>query len=131
MWIADFERFGLSSYSEKMYQLMERRVYDIAGVTDKKINVYYNGKVIKQKTFEKYSQLYLQPDEKLIYENIHERWSLGVTLSQNDKFEQISFVNGIATPKGGKHVDYIVKQLVTNLSNHIEKKKKLKLKIII
>ena len=96
-WIADFKRFGLESYSERMYQLMERRVFDIAGVTDKKIQVYYNKRVIKQKTFDKYIRLYLK-DETLLYEDIHERWSLGITLSQSDKFEQISFVNGIATP---------------------------------
>ena len=30
-----------------------------------------------------------------------------------DKFEQISFVNGISTFKGGKHVDCVVK-MVTN-----------------
>ena len=53
-WIADFVRFGLDGYSKEMYQLMERRLYDIAGVTDKQVNVYYNGKMIKQKSFDKY-----------------------------------------------------------------------------
>ena len=126
-WIADFERFGLECYSEKMYQLIERRLFDIAGVTDKSINVYYNGKMIKQKSFDKYIGLYLG-DQKVVYEDIHERWSLGVSLSTNDKFEQVSFVNGIATPKGGKHVDFIVKQLVQKLTTHIEKKEKTKVK---
>ena len=123
-WVADFERFGLEVYSDKMYQLIERRLYDIAGVTDKSINVYYNGKMIKQKTFDKYINLYLN-DEKVVYEQIHERWSLGVALSTSDKFEQVSFVNGIAI-KGGKYVDSIVKQLVQKLATHIEKKEKTK-----
>ena len=127
-WIADFERFGLTCYSEQMYQLMVRRIYDIAGVTDKSLNVYYNGTLIKQKSFEKYSKLYLTYHEKMVYEDIHERWSLGVSISTNDKFEQISFVNGIATPKGGKHVDFITKQLIQKLSTHIEKKEKTKVK---
>ena len=126
-WIADFERFGLSGYSDQMFQLMERRIYDVAGITDKKISVYYNGSQIKQKTFDKYIQLYLN-DEKIIYEDIHNRWSLGVTISKTDKFEQVSFVNGIATPKGGKHVDYVSKQIVQKLSAHIEKKEKTKVK---
>ena len=60
--------------------------------------------------------------------NIHERWSLGIAVSTNDKFEQISFVNGIATPKGGKHVDYITNLLVKALITHIEKKEKTKVK---
>ena len=126
-WIADFERFGLSGYSGQMFQLMERRIYDVAGITDKKISVYYNGSQIKQKTFDKYIQLYLN-DEKIIYEDIHKRWSLGVVISKTDKFEQVSFVNGIATPKGGKHVDYVSKQIVQKLSAHIEKKEKTKVK---
>jgi len=127
-WIVDFSRFGLSSYSDKMYQLMERRLYDIAGLTDKSVNVYYNGSLIKQKTFDKYCKLYLTSDDKFVYEDIHERWSLGVSISTTDKFEQVSFVNGIATPKGGKHVDSIVKQLVQHLTTHIEKKEKKKVK---
>ena len=127
LWVADFERFGLECYSEKMYQLIERRLYDIAGVTDKAVNVYYNGKMIKQKTFDKYIGLYLN-DQKVVYEDIHERWSLGVSLSTSDKFEQVSFVNGIATPKGGKHVDFLVKQLIQKLTTHIEKKEKTKVK---
>jgi DNA topoisomerase II len=48
-WVADFERFGLDGYSDKMYQLIERRLYDIAGVTDQSVNVYYNGQMLKQK----------------------------------------------------------------------------------
>jgi DNA topoisomerase-2 len=126
-WVADFERFGLTIYSDKMYQLIERRLYDIAGVTDKSLNVFYNGSMIKHKTFDKYIGLYLK-DEKLVYEEIHERWSIGVALSTTDKFEQVSFVNGIATPKGGKHVDAITKQIIQLLTTHIEKKEKTKIK---
>jgi DNA topoisomerase-2 len=126
-WVADFERFGITGYSDKMYQLIERRLYDIAGVTDKSLNVFYNDSMIKQKTFDKYIGLYLK-DEKLVYEEIHQRWSIGVALSTTDKFEQVSFVNGIATPKGGKHVDSITKQIVQLLTTHIEKKEKTKVK---
>lgn len=126
-WVADFERFGLTSYSDKMYQLIERRLYDIAGVTDKSLNVYYNGSMIKQKSFDKYIELYLN-EEKYVYEDIHPRWSIGIVLSTTDKFEQISFVNGISTSKGGKHVDHITKQIVQLLTTHIEKKEKTKVK---
>ena len=62
----------------------------------------------------------------MIYEDIHPRWSIGVALSTTDKFEQVSFVNGISTSKGGKHVDYITKQIVQLLTTHIEKKRKNK-----
>jgi DNA topoisomerase-2 len=37
---------------------------------------------------------------------------------------QVSFVNGIFTTKGGKHVEYIVNQITRKMSAYIEKKKK-------
>ena len=45
-WIADFKRFGITKYNIDMLKLMERRIYDLSGTTDKKINVYYNKKKI-------------------------------------------------------------------------------------
>ena len=45
-WKTDFDRFGITGFSNDMVALMKRRVYDIAGVTDNKVNVYYNGKKI-------------------------------------------------------------------------------------
>ena len=59
-WISDFKRFGLDLYTSSMYQLLERRIYDIAGVTDKSVKVIYNKQTMKQNTFEKYLKLYLK-----------------------------------------------------------------------
>ena len=42
----------------------------------------------------------------------------------NDKFEQVSFVNGIATPKGGVHVDIITKMITSKVVKYITKKHK-------
>ena len=38
------------------------------------------------------------------------------------------FVNGVYTGKGGKHVEYILNQLVRKIIAFIEKKKKIKVK---
>ena len=105
---------------------MIRRVYDIAGITDKSVSLYLNKKKLSVKSFLDYSKMYLT-DEPLIYEEIVENnipWKIGVTTSKTDKFEQISFVNGIANPKGGKHVDMISKQITSKLKKLIEKKSK-------
>ena len=48
--------------------------------------------------------------------------------SNSDNFQQLSFVNGISTTKGGKHVDYITNMLCKKLFEFIQKKKKLTLK---
>jgi len=125
-WTADFDRFGIDKYSKDMINLMIRRVYDIAGITDKSVNVYLNKKKLSVKSFLDYSKMYLN-EEPIIYEEILDNgipWKIGVSLSDSDKFEQISFVNGIANPKGGKHVDMITKQLTAGLKKLIVKKTK-------
>ena len=121
-WIADFKRFGLQGYTEAMVQQMIRRTYDIAGITEKSVSVYLNRKKLAIKDFKGYSEMYLT-DKPLIYMEIDPRWSIGISLS-SDKFEQISFVNGIMTGKGGKHVDCVTKQLTTMLQAQIKKKTK-------
>ena len=119
-WIADFKRFGIKGYSKDMLALMMRRIYDLAGTTDPSVSVHFNDKKINFTSFDKYIRL-IQPT--CVYESVNERWQIGISSSQ-DKFEQFSFVNGISTPKGGIHVDYIVKQITGKLSAHIKKRHK-------
>ena len=125
-WITDFERFGITEYSDDMINLMMRRVYDIAGITDKSVSVYLNRKKLSINSFLDYSKMYLD-DQTIVYEEVSDNnitWKIGVCISNTDKFEQVSFVNGICTPKGGKHVDMISKQLTTGLKKLILKKSK-------
>jgi DNA topoisomerase-2 len=119
----DFKRFEIAGYSEDMIGLMKRRVYDIAGVTDNKVSVYYNNKKINIKSFQDYIELYPSPSKK-IYERCSERWDLGVSVSVNDKFEQVSFVNGISTPNGGIHIDVVSKMISSQVVKYIKKKHK-------
>lgn len=41
---------------------------------------------------------------------MNERWEVCVSLSDGH-FQQVSFVNAIATTKGGSHVDYVTNQI--------------------
>ena len=123
-WTTDFERFGITEYSDDMINLMMRRVYDIAGITDKRVSVYLNKKKLSIKSFLDYSKMYLD-EEPIVYdEQTHNDipWKIGVCVSSTDKFEQVSFVNGICTSKGGKHVDMISKQITSGLKKLISKK---------
>ena len=128
----DYARFGLDGgLTEDMVALLKKRVYDIGAVTDhnvKKIKVNYNGNLIQVKNFQHYIDLYIGDKEqtKRVYEQPDDRWEYAVALSPTHEFVQVSFVNGIATHKGGKHVDYIVGQITRKLSDYIEKKKKVK-----
>ena len=125
-WTTDFERFGITEYSDDMINLMMRRVYDIAGITDKSVSVYLNKKKLSIKSFLDYSKMYLD-NETIVYDEVIHNdipWKIGVCVSTTDKFEQVSFVNGICTPKGGKHVDMISKQITGGLKKLIAKKSK-------
>ena len=128
--IPDFKRLGIPGLSKDIMALMIKRVYDIGAVTDhstKKIKVSYNGSVVPVKNFSQYLDLYIgtKDETKRIYETSNERWEVAVALSPKQEFVQISFVNGIATNKGGKHVDYILGQILRKLCAYIEKKKKI------
>ena len=125
----DYARFGIpGGLTSAMTALFMKRVYDIAAVTDRSIRVKYNGAVVPVKDFKQYLNLYIQPDVKRIYESHGERWEYAVCLTSTDEFAHISFVNGICTPKGGKHVEYIMGQILRKLAAYIKTKKKIDVK---
>lgn len=148
----DYRRLGVEGLTSDMLSLLQKRVYDIGAVTDhsiKKVKITYNGDVIPVKNFQQYVDLYIgsktavkgamvtaddasvssgadAAGAKRVYESPEERWEYAVALSPTHEFIQVSFVNGICTFKGGKHVEYIMGQIVRKLCDYIEKKKKIK-----
>ena len=126
----DYERLGIPELTEDMISLFKRRVYDICAVTSKNIKVKYNDTQIPIKSFEQYINLYIggKGETKRLYESSNERWEYAVCLTPNDEFMQVSFVNGIFTSKGGKHVEYIINQITRKLVDYINVKKKVEVK---
>jgi DNA topoisomerase-2 len=127
----DYKRLGTHGLTSDMLGLLKKRVYDIGAVTDhsiKKIKVVYNGETVPVKNFQQYIDLYIggKDEAKRVYEQSDERWEYAVAMSPTHEFMQVSFVNGICTFKGGKHVDYITGQIIRKLCDYIEKKKKIK-----
>ena len=124
----DYTRFGIDGLSEDFISLLKKRTYDITAVTAKNIKVKYNNNVIPIKCFQQYIDLYIgkKEDTPRVYEEFSERWEYAVAVSPSNEFLQVSFVNGIHTPKGGKHVEYILNQITRKLVDYIEKKKKIK-----
>jgi len=124
----DYTRLGLAGLTPDMISLLKKRVYDISAVTDKTIKVKYNSNIIPIKNFEQYINLYIgdKTETQRVYENNGDRWEYAVALTPTNEFIQVSFVNGIYTSKGGKHVEYILNQITKKLSEFIEKKKKIK-----
>ena len=120
----DYKRFGLKELTPAMISLFQRRVYDIAGVTSKEVKVKYNDAAVPVKDFAHYVSLYTEEDK--VTESTLDGWTYTICLS--DEFKQVSFVNGIFTNKGGKHVDYIMGQVLKKMNAHILKKKKIDVK---
>jgi DNA topoisomerase-2 len=124
----DYQRLGIDNLTPDMIALLKKRVYDISAITDKTIKVKYNSSIIPIKNFEQYINMYIgeKSVSPRVYEQGSPRWEYGVALTPSNEFIQVSFVNGIYTSKGGKHVEYILNQIIKKLSEYIEKKKKVK-----
>ena len=121
----DYERFGLQGLTDDMFELFKRRTIDAAACTNKNVSVYFNDEKLPIKDFEKYAELFINKGEDpLIYETCNDRWEVAVSLSRNGTYEQISFVNGINTIRGGTHVNYVTNAIIKKLSDTIEAKKK-------
>ena len=124
----DYARLGISGLTPDMVALLKKRTYDVAAVTDKSLKVKYNNTIVPVKNFEQYINMYIGDKSVTprVYEDNGERWEYAVALTPTNEFSQVSFVNGIHTSKGGKHVEYILNQITRKLGDFIEKKKKVK-----
>jgi DNA topoisomerase II len=123
----DYNRFGLKKLTDDMYELFKKRAYDACATTDPTVSVYFNDIKLDVKDFEKYADLYIgNKDERpRAYEKCgDDRWEVIATYSESNQFEQVSFVNGINTLRGGKHVEYITNQITKALVDMVKSKKK-------
>ena len=130
----DFKRFGMENGMDDDFEaLVKRRVYDLAGTVP--VTVKLNGSKIMVRTFKRYMELYMKAikldrgDEaladksELVTDSPHPRWEIGFAVSDGS-FQQVSFVNSIATTSGGTHVNYIADQITTRIIEALKKKNK-------
>lgn len=122
----DYEKFGLEGLTSDIAKLFRKRVYDLCALTDLKIKVYLNNELLSIKGFEKYVDLYNIGEEKPVFDS-NEKWNVGAMFSENG-FQHMSFVNGICTQKGGKHVEYVTSSITKKLSELISKRRKANVK---
>lgn len=131
----DYRRFKMANIDDDFEALVKRRVYDMAG-TLKGVKVTLNGVPIRL-DFKKYIEMYAKainkergveegaeaPSVSVIIEDpkAHEKWEIGFAVSDGS-FQQVSFVNSIATTSGGTHVNYIADQICEKLMEVVKKK---------
>lgn len=146
----DLERFGIKRMDRLFESLIKKRFYDMYICANTKIDVYFNGIKLGLDTYNDYYNMYLpknymmnedeEVDEltrgnldefnksKIVFCQPNDRWTIAACPSPKLEFEQISFVNGIITYKGGTHVNYIVSQITSKMVELIKKKKKITVK---
>lgn len=115
----------MTELDDDIIALMSRRVYDLAGICHG-VRVTFNGEKLPVKNFKDYCDLILAGrtnDFPVIHEVVNDRWEVCMTVSDSG-FQQVSFVNSIATSKGGTHVNYVTDQIVKKLAPIIAKKNK-------
>jgi DNA topoisomerase-2 len=121
--VPDWKRFGMKGLDEDFFRVIEKRVYDAVVCTSSNCKVSFQGQVLEQMSTEDYAKMYL-PDGVQVATLNTERWS--VTVAPSDGFQQVSFVNGVCTTKGGTHVDHVVNTLTNGILEELSKKLPLK-----
>ncbi|GMM30774.1 DNA topoisomerase 2 [Martiniozyma asiatica (nom. inval.)] len=148
----DLAKFGMEKLDDDILGVLRRRVYDICGSV-RGVNVYLNDAPLKVKNFKQYVALYVKALDKakdergfvikseedsekstpvpessgklptIVHEIINDRWEIAFSLSDGN-FQQVSFVNSIATTSGGTHVDMVSNLIVKEIMEAIKKKNK-------
>lgn len=120
----DYARFG-SGMTKSLMALIEKRAYDMVACSSGQVKVWFNDIEVGATCFDDYISMYIGADAERSVCKVNERWEVAVALSNSHGFEQVSFVNGINTDRGGRHVDYVVKQITEAACEQIKKKKKV------
>ncbi|EPY54117.1 DNA topoisomerase II [Schizosaccharomyces cryophilus OY26] len=125
----DLQKFGMTEIDADIVAILKRRVYDMAG-TVRDTKVFLNDERLKISGFKKYVDMYLSsstsPDSEsptVVYEQVNDRWEVAFAIS-DEEFNQVSFVNNIATIRGGTHVNYIADTIVKAVNEDVQKKNK-------
>lgn len=105
----DWPRFGGQGDFEK---IAEARTWD-AAMWCSKAKVYFNSELLEVKSLEDYAQMRM--GDVLVGKMHTENFDIVVSHSKSGAFQQCSWVNGIATTKGGSHVDKVTKTLVDEI----------------
>ena len=119
----DWKRFGMKDMDINIYKIFEKRVWDANICTTSNCKVKFQGEALPKITFEAYAKMHEGVTD--LCSVTTDRWSVCVGPSENG-LEQVSFVNGICTNKGGTHVDHVASHLASGIIDEMAKKIKLK-----
>ena len=119
----EWKRFGMSRMDDTIYNIFQKRVWDANICTTQNCKVKFNGDVLPKQNFEAYAKMHEGVQDVASVSG--DRWSVCIGPSENG-LEQVSFVNGICTMKGGTHVDHAANLIANGIIEDMVKKIKLK-----
>ena len=121
--VPDWKRFGMSKMDDTIYKIFQKRVWDANICTSSNCKVKFNGDVLPKQNFDAYAKMHEGVENVSMVTS--DRWSVCIGPSENG-MEQVSFVNGICTTKGGTHVDHVASHVAAGIIDDMAKKIKLK-----
>lgn len=119
----DWKRFGMPKMDFAIYKIFQKRVWDANICSTPNCKVKFNGDVLPKQNFDAYAKMHEGVGEVCSFSN--DRWSVCIGPSENG-LEQVSFVNGICTTRGGTHVDHVASLVAGGIIEEMAKKIKLK-----
>tara|TARA_Y100000389_G_scaffold161729_1_gene164267 strand:+ start:7847 stop:11287 length:3441 start_codon:yes stop_codon:yes gene_type:complete len=124
--LPDFERFNIKGWTTDMMDIFHRRAYELAAACGGSVKVNFNDTMIPIRRFKEFCGMFFENSDSIISETVGTRWEVAIGVS--DEFKSVSFVNGVNTSKGGKHVDYVVQSICKRMVDIIQKKEKITVK---
>ena len=124
----DFKQFGISGYTDDIISLYTKYIIDSAMLT--KINVYLNDELIPVKTLSDYAKMYSNPSsggDHLLIKT--ENSEVILQPHDNNEYQTFSWVNGVNTVDGGKHVDAWTEELFRPIVTKLNKPNKPQINI--
>jgi len=134
----DIGRFyaGATEIPADMLAILRTRVVDAAALAATNgCRVILDGAAVPVTSFEKYVRLFTEEGTPVFYERAGPRWEIAAVLTRHLHSDSmggvpddrhISFVNGIFTRRGGKHVDAVARAVLSTFCDGPGKKLDLK-----
>uniref|UniRef100_A0A7S3EQK6 DNA topoisomerase 2 n=1 Tax=Rhodosorus marinus TaxID=101924 RepID=A0A7S3EQK6_9RHOD len=117
----DLVRFGMQSLDRDAVDFMRKRTWDIAAcLADEGVQVTFNGERIPFTSFRDYAAMHgSEPvsDSSLVFGS-GKRFQYGMRILREDErspmvgVQQVSFVNSVATYRGGSHVQLVLEKVL-------------------
>ena len=117
----DFAKFNTENFNNDMIALFNKRIMDLTGLCRKNVRINLNNQqAILNTSFGSYLTLY--KSDQLWIQGHCENWDFAIRFNDSKNIEphyHISFVNGVFTNKGGKHLEYLIELLMEKMTKII------------